>query len=91
MLLQVKDFFHFWKLSKMDAVVWLVTFVTVAFISIDIGLLVGVCLSLVTIFALGCKPYMCLLGHVPHTDLYLDINRYKSVSTMTLICIPTNM
>ncbi|GJQ74244.1 hypothetical protein Trydic_g19148 [Trypoxylus dichotomus] len=77
MFLQVRDFWRFWKLSKMDAVIWMVTFVGVVAISIDIGLLVGVIMSLVTIFLLGMKPYTCLLGSVPHTDLYVDIKRYK--------------
>jgi len=27
----------------------------------------------------GLKAYTCLLGNVPHTDLYLDIKRYKAV------------
>ncbi|KAK9754976.1 Sulfate permease family [Popillia japonica] len=77
MFLQIRDFWKFWKLSKLDAAIWMVTFVGVVFVSIDIGLLVGVIMSLVTIFLLGMKPYTCLLGSVPHTDLYVDIKRYK--------------
>lgn len=76
----MRDFWKFWKLSKLDAAVWMVTFLGVVFISIDIGLLVGVIMSLTTIFLMGMKPYTCLLGSVPHTDLYVDINRYKGVS-----------
>lgn len=80
MLLQVKQFFQFWKMSRLDATVWLVTFATVVIVSIDIGLLVGIVLSLACIFIRGMKPYTCLLGHIPKTDLYLDINRYRAVS-----------
>lgn len=80
MLMQVTAFFRFWKLSKMDAAVWIVTFLTVVFVSIDVGLLLGVIMSLLTILILGFKPYTCLLGSIPHTDLYLDVNRYKGVS-----------
>lgn len=80
MLMQVTAFFHFWKLSKMDASVWIVTFLTVVFVSIDVGLLLGVLMSLLTILILGFKPYTCLLGSIPHTDLYLDVTRYKGVS-----------
>lgn len=80
MLMQIKDFYKFYKTSKLDAFVWLATFISVVFIGIDIGLLVGTVLSLLTIFILSFKPYTCLLGNVPHTDLYLDINRYKGVS-----------
>lgn len=48
--------------------------------SIDIGLLVGILLSLACIFIRGMKPYVCLLGHVAKTDLYLDVKRYRAVS-----------
>ncbi|KAK4883429.1 hypothetical protein RN001_006748 [Aquatica leii] len=77
MLIQVTQFFHFWKLSKLDAFVWIMTFLTVIFISIDIGLLVGFILSLAEIIIMGFKPYTCLLGSVPNTDIYLDVARYK--------------
>nr|CAH7743793.1 unnamed protein product [Callosobruchus chinensis] len=77
MLLQVKDFWRFWKLSKMDALIWLVSCLTVVVIGIDIGLLAGVAVSLVAIFAFNFRPYVCLLGRVPSTDMYVDMNRYK--------------
>ncbi|KAJ3640581.1 hypothetical protein Zmor_027137 [Zophobas morio] len=77
MAMQVTHLYKFWKLSKMDALVWLATFLTVVFVSIEIGLLVGVVMSLAAIFVLSLKPHTCLLGSVPHTDLYININRYK--------------
>lgn len=79
MLIQVTDFYRFWKLSKIDALVWLMTFLTVVFISIDVGLFAGLLMSVLTIMYLGFKPYTCLLGSVPHTDIYLDLTRYKMV------------
>lgn len=78
--MQVKDFFRFFKLSKLDGVVWLSTFLTTVIVSIDLGLLVGVVMSLMSIMILEFKPYVCLFGHIPHTDLYLDISKYSSVS-----------
>ncbi|KAF2888462.1 hypothetical protein ILUMI_17711 [Ignelater luminosus] len=82
MLIQVTDFYRFWKLSKIDALVWLITFLTVLFISIDSGLFVGLLMSVITIIYLGFKPYTCLLGSVPHTDIYLDITRYKMANEL---------
>lgn len=79
MLLQTKDFIKFYKLSHLDAVVWIVTFLTVVIVAIDIGLAVGIVMSIACIFIRGLKPYTCLLGNVPKTDLYLDISRYKAV------------
>lgn len=78
--MQSKDLFQFWKLSRLDAIVWIFTFLTVIIVAIDIGLVVGIVLSLASIFIRGMKPYTCLLGHVKKTDFYLDVKRYKTVS-----------
>ncbi|KAF7995780.1 hypothetical protein HCN44_006887 [Aphidius gifuensis] len=79
MLMQAKQLKRFWKLSKLDGMVWIVTVLTVVLVGIDIGLLAGLLTSLVSILLLSIKPYTCLLGHVPNTDLYLDMNRYKGI------------
>lgn len=79
MLIQVTSIKRFWSLSKLDGMVWIVTFLTTVIINVDIGLLVGVIVSLLSVMILGMKPYTCLLGSVPGTDLYVDIKRYKKV------------
>lgn len=84
MLMQIGQLKDFWKLSRLDAAVWLATFLAVIIVAIDVGLLVGIVLSLACIFIRGMKPYTCLLGHVPQTDLYLDVGRYKAVRINTL-------
>nr|XP_023019470.1 solute carrier family 26 member 10-like isoform X1 [Leptinotarsa decemlineata] len=82
MLMQIGDIAKFWRQSKLDALLWIVTFLTVVFVGMDIGLLVGVLMSLVTIFILGFKPHSCLMGLVPHTDIYLDVNKYKGAKEL---------
>lgn len=82
--MQSKQLARFWILSKLDGMVWIVTVLTVVLIGIDIGLLAGLLTSLVSILLLSIKPYTCLLGHVPNTDLYLDMNRYKGVSYLLI-------
>ncbi|XP_011702981.1 PREDICTED: prestin-like [Wasmannia auropunctata] len=78
MFQQADQLVKFWKLSKADATIWIVTFLVVTLINIDIGLLAGLLVSLVIILLQVIRPYTCLLGHIPHTDLYLDIDRYKA-------------
>lgn len=87
LLVQFMDFFKFWKISRLDAIIWMATFLAVVIVSIDIGLLVGIILSVASIFIRSLKPYTCLLGHVPNTDLYLDIKRYKAVRLIESILI----
>lgn len=77
----------FWRLSRLDAFVWLATFLCTVLIDIDVGLAVGIALSLASIFIRGMKPYTCLLGNVPRTDFYLDVSRYKTAEEMPFIKI----
>ncbi|XP_031636337.1 solute carrier family 26 member 10-like [Contarinia nasturtii] len=87
MLMQVVDFFKFWKISRLDALIWMSTFLAVVIVSIDIGLLVGIILSLACIFMRAMTPARSLLGNVPNTDIYLDINRYKAAKEINSIKI----
>ncbi|KAF5276713.1 hypothetical protein FQR65_LT16240 [Abscondita terminalis] len=82
MILQFMSLKNYWKLSKWDALVWIVTFFTTTLVSIDYGLLAGIIVSLSSIFIQGQKCYTCLLGVVPSTDLYLDIQRYKGIQEL---------
>ncbi|XP_053685715.1 solute carrier family 26 member 10-like [Sabethes cyaneus] len=77
LLMQVTQFVDFYRLSTIDAVVWMGTFLSTVLVSIDVGLLVGLSLSICSIFFRGMKSYTCLLENVPDTDLYLDSSRYK--------------
>ncbi|XP_052757673.1 prestin isoform X2 [Galleria mellonella] len=82
MFVQVKELPKFWKLSKLDAVVWLVTFLVTVLVNIDIGLGAGLAASVGALFCRAQKPYTCLLGRVLNTDLYLDIKRYRAAEEL---------
>ncbi|CAG9126351.1 unnamed protein product [Plutella xylostella] len=78
MFVQVTELGKFWKLSKLDALVWIVTFVVTCFVSIDIGLGAGLLASVGSLFCRSQARYTCLLGRVADTDLYLDCKRYRA-------------
>lgn len=77
MLVQVVDFFKFRKQNVIDGYIWLVTFLTVVFVNIDIGLIAGMSLSIVNMFAKNVRPNVCLMGNIPNTDLYVDKSCYE--------------
>lgn len=85
MLLQVKDFLRFLKLSNVDATIWLMTFLTVTIFDIEYGLLIGALLCLANLLTLSMRPYVCRLALVPGTELYLDTKRFKGVGYRILI------
>ncbi|XP_050523887.1 prestin-like isoform X2 [Daktulosphaira vitifoliae] len=76
-LLQVFDIIRIWKTSKIDAVIWIVTYFTVVLVEIDVGLLAGVVVSLFFVFCQGISSGIYILGRIPDTDLYVDMARYK--------------
>lgn len=51
-------------------------------VAIDVGLIVGVGLSVLCLIVKGLQPYVCLLGNVPGTEIYLDISKYKRVRAL---------
>ncbi|XP_044763408.1 solute carrier family 26 member 10-like isoform X2 [Coccinella septempunctata] len=69
----------YWKLSKWDALVFLAAYLLTLLLDIGLALAVGVIISLFGIILQSYRPYSCLLGNVPNTDLYLDLERYKAV------------
>ncbi|XP_015927773.2 prestin isoform X1 [Parasteatoda tepidariorum] len=78
MFLQVKDFWSAWKISKLDALIWLVTCLATVFINVTYGLLVGVLFSLLSVIARTVIPSRTFLGRVPDSDIYLDLKRYDA-------------
>lgn len=76
-LLQACDVVRVWKTSKIDAAIWTVTYLTVVLVEIDVGLLAGVVVSLFFVFSQGVGSRLIVLGRVPDTDLYVDMDRYR--------------
>lgn len=87
MIWQVKDLKKFNKESKLDVIVWIVTFLTVIIIDIDVGLLAGALVSLFVLYLKGFKSYSCMLGQVPNTDIYVDLKTHQNINEITGIKI----
>lgn len=87
LLMQVKDFKKFLARSKTDGLVWAATFLVVIVVAIDIGLLVGIILSVLGLLYISLKPHVCILGRVSDTDLYLDIEKYEKASEIPSVKI----
>jgi MFS superfamily sulfate permease-like transporter len=74
--MQIGQFFKFKKQSAIDGGVWLITFLTVLIFNIKNGLLVGFTASTIVLFVRSLWSHVALLGIVPNTDLYLNMNYY---------------
>lgn len=77
MFAQVKTLRKAWSISILEASLWIVAFAAVAILDVGIGLGIGLIYSLIVIVVRTQRPYACLLGKIPGTDMYLDITKYQ--------------
>ncbi|XP_045166234.2 prestin-like isoform X2 [Mercenaria mercenaria] len=77
MFLQVLDLKKLWRVSKIDFFVWIVAFVCTVLLDVDLGLGAAVVFNLLTVVCRSQRPYACLVGQMPGTDLYRDMNVYQ--------------
>uniref|UniRef100_A0ABK8FV32 STAS domain-containing protein n=2 Tax=gambiae species complex TaxID=44542 RepID=A0ABK8FV32_ANOGA len=87
MLIQVYHIKKFHREGSLELFVWCVTFLSVVIIDIDIGLLIGVVISLISLYVKGWKTYYSLLGTVPDTAIYVDIGSHQKAEELPHIKI----
>ncbi|XP_041349983.1 solute carrier family 26 member 6-like isoform X3 [Gigantopelta aegis] len=78
MFKQFTELKRLWRISIIDFAIWLVTFVATFMLDVDLGLLVGVIFALLTVIYQSQRPYACVMGQVPGTDLYRDVTVYTA-------------
>ncbi|KAM6977810.1 solute carrier family 26 member 6 [Aplochiton taeniatus] len=77
MFKQLHDIPLLWKTNKVDLLVWLVTLVSSFLLNLDIGLAVSIAFSLLTVIFRSQLPRYSVLGQVPGTELYVDMESYE--------------
>uniref|UniRef100_A0A8C8BHG7 STAS domain-containing protein n=1 Tax=Otus sunia TaxID=257818 RepID=A0A8C8BHG7_9STRI len=88
-LKQLADPFYLWKKSKLDCLVWLVSFLSAFFLSLPYGVAVGVGFSvLVVVFHTQFRNGSAL-GQVASTDIYKNPKAYSKVQELNGIKIVT--
>uniref|UniRef100_A0A8B9F8L7 Sulfate transporter n=1 Tax=Amazona collaria TaxID=241587 RepID=A0A8B9F8L7_9PSIT len=80
-LRKFRDLPEMWHLSRVDTVIWLVTMAASALISTEIGLLVGVCFSMLCVIFRTQRPEAPLLGWVAESETYESLSAYKNLQT----------
>ncbi|NXP67771.1 S26A9 protein, partial [Chloropsis cyanopogon] len=88
-LKQLADPFYLWRKSKLDCLVWLVSFLSAFFLSLPYGVAVGVGFSvLVVVFHTQFRNGSAL-GQVSSTDIYKNPKMYNKVHEVNGIKIIT--
>ncbi|XP_023681629.1 solute carrier family 26 member 6-like [Paramormyrops kingsleyae] len=87
MFKQCQDIPMLWRSSKPDMLVWLVTLVSTLLLNLDLGLVTSIAFALLTVIFRTQQPKYSVLGWLPGTDIYLDIDTYDQVNTVPGITI----
>lgn len=80
-LFQWEDFFLCWRVSKLDWLVWVATFLATLFAGVEIGLGVGLGLSLVLVLYKTSFPRIVEVGRLPGTSIYRNVKQYTDAES----------
>ncbi|KAK7311602.1 hypothetical protein RJT34_09853 [Clitoria ternatea] len=76
-----------WKIDKIDFVACMGAFFGVVFASIEIGLLIAISISFARILLQVTRPRTAVLGKIPSTSVYRNIQQYPEASKVAGVVI----
>ncbi|XP_076874642.1 solute carrier family 26 member 10 isoform X2 [Brachyhypopomus gauderio] len=77
MFLQFQDLPELWRISRIDFMVWVVTWVSVVVLNVDLGLAIGVVFSMMTVICRTQRAGSSVLGRASNTEIYRSINNHN--------------
>ncbi|KAJ4767609.1 Sulfate transporter [Rhynchospora pubera] len=86
-LIDIKAAARIWKVDKLDFLALMGAFFGVVFRSVEIGLLIAVAISIAKILFQVMRPRMALLGNLPRTGLYRNIEQYPEAMRVPKVLI----
>ncbi len=81
-LIDVKEAKHLWKVNRSELALMGITFVATLSLGIEEGILVGVGASMLWFIYRTTKPHVAILGRMPESTVYRNIERYPQVETV---------
>lgn len=77
MFLLFQDLPDLWRISKIDFMVWLVTWLAVVVLNVDLGLAIGVVFSMMTVICRTQRANCSVLGRAANTEIYRSISNHN--------------
>ncbi|XP_046895599.1 solute carrier family 26 member 10 isoform X2 [Hypomesus transpacificus] len=77
MFLQFQDLPDLWRVSQIDFVVWLVTWLSVVVLNVDLGLAIGVVFSMMTLICRTQRAGCSVLGRASNTEIYRPVENHN--------------
>ncbi|KAG9459186.1 hypothetical protein H6P81_003694 [Aristolochia fimbriata] len=79
-LIDIPAAYLIWKIDKIDFLVCLCAFFGVIFISVQDGLALAVLISILKVLLQITRPKVVMLGNIPGTDIFRNLNHYKEAT-----------
>ncbi len=76
-----------WQYDRADAFSLLTTMLGVVFMGVEAGILLGIALSLAVLVWRSSRPHMAVLGRVPNTEHYRNIERHDVQTIPGLVAL----
>lgn len=86
-LVDYQEAIFLWRVDKKDFLLWTITSTTTLFLGIEIGVLVGVGASLAFVIHESANPHIAVLGRLPGTTVYRNVEQYPEAYTYNGIVI----
>lgn len=80
MFKQFRDIPTLWRTSKIELTIWMTAFIASVLLGLDYGLLVAITFTILTVVYRTQSPKSAVLGHVPGTGLYYDVDEYEEAT-----------
>uniref|UniRef100_A0AAY4EKA2 SLC26A/SulP transporter domain-containing protein n=1 Tax=Denticeps clupeoides TaxID=299321 RepID=A0AAY4EKA2_9TELE len=77
MFVQFQDLPELWRVSRIDFAVWLVTWLSVVVLNVDLGLAIGVVFSMMTVICRTQRAGCSVLGRASNTEIYRPIDNHS--------------
>ncbi|XP_021569478.1 solute carrier family 26 member 10 [Carlito syrichta] len=87
MFFQMQELPQLWRISRMDFAVWMVTWVAVVTLSVDLGLALGVIFSMMTVVCRTQRVQCLALGLAEGTELYRPLRGSHKLLQVPGLCI----
>lgn len=86
-LVDIDDILTTWRYSKQDSAAQLATIVGVLAGGVEIGIVVGVLLSLLLFLWKTSRPHMAVVGLIPGTEHFRNIERFDVIQSETVLSL----
>ncbi|KAK6120065.1 hypothetical protein DH2020_046195 [Rehmannia glutinosa] len=73
---------HLWHVDKFDFVVCMSAYIGVVFANIEIGLILAIGLSILRVLLFIARPRTLVLGNIPDTKVYRNIDHYQNANNV---------